>query len=157
MSEDREELILGAVGRLGFVARLYERRDFDRGDGNAFNGTAVISQRLIGEVVIGPLRRATCAALQCQRHRAGRKGLAGRIHVVEERDQPLLGQFGQCVGDSLADQVAAADASAGPIWRQVLATSVSYGVFLAALTVAVFFRRWLFNTPDAAGLSRSTR
>lgn len=59
--------------------------------------------------------------------------------------------------------VAAADASAGPIWRQVLATSVSYGVFLAVLTVAVFLRRWLITSPRgtsapaAAGLSGTIR
>lgn len=36
-----------------------------------------------------------------------------------------------------------ADPSAGAIWKQVLATSVSYGVFLAALTAAYFLRREL--------------
>lgn len=39
--------------------------------------------------------------------------------------------------------LAAADPSAGPIWRQVLATSVSYGVFLAVLTAAFLLRRRL--------------
>ena len=43
----------------------------------------------------------------------------------------------------------AADASAGRIWRQVLATSVSYGVFLAALTVAFFVRRRLLTSRAA--------
>lgn len=46
--------------------------------------------------------------------------------------------------------IAASDASAGPIWRQILATSVSYGVFLAALTIAVFLRRWLITHPRRA-------
>ena len=45
-------------------------------------------------------------------------------------------------------RIAAADASAGPIWRQVLATSVSYGVFLAVLTVAVVLRRRLVTVRD---------
>lgn len=59
--------------------------------------------------------------------------------------------------------IAASDASAGPIWRQVLATSVSYGVFLAALTAAFFLRRWLIarprraSTSHAAGLSETIR
>lgn len=43
--------------------------------------------------------------------------------------------------------VGAADASAGPIWRQILATSVSYGVFLAVLTGAFVLRRWLVIAP----------
>ena len=48
--------------------------------------------------------------------------------------------------------VAAADASAGPIWRQVLATSVSYGVFLAVLTAAFFLRRRLITSRTAAAV-----
>jgi hypothetical protein len=40
-----------------------------------------------------------------------------------------------------------ADTSAGPIWKQVFATSVSYGVFLAAMTCAVLVRRWLVTGP----------
>ena len=37
-----------------------------------------------------------------------------------------------------------ADRSHGPLWPQILAVAVSYGVFLAALTVAFFVRRrWL--------------
>lgn len=39
---------------------------------------------------------------------------------------------------------AIADASAGRIWRQVLATSLGYGAFLAVLTLALIVRwRWL--------------
>jgi hypothetical protein len=59
--------------------------------------------------------------------------------------------------------IAASNVSTGPIWKQVLATSVSYGVFLAALTAAVFLRRWLIirprdpATPVASGLSETTR
>ena len=45
--------------------------------------------------------------------------------------------------------VGAADSSAGPIWRQVLATSVSYGVFLAVLTAAFFLRRRLLTARRA--------
>jgi hypothetical protein len=52
--------------------------------------------------------------------------------------------------------VAAADASAGLIWRQVLATSVSYGVFLAVLTVAFVLRRWLVIAPSRRAASSST-
>jgi len=37
-----------------------------------------------------------------------------------------------------------ADPQYGDMWRQILATSVSYGVFLAVMTVAVVVRwRWL--------------
>ena len=36
-----------------------------------------------------------------------------------------------------------ADTSVGVLWKQVLATSVSYGAFLAALTAAFFLRRHL--------------
>lgn len=43
-----------------------------------------------------------------------------------------------------------ADPSAGAIWKQVLATSVSYGVFLAALTAAYFLRRALLVRPRLA-------
>jgi hypothetical protein len=52
--------------------------------------------------------------------------------------------------------VAAADASAGPIWRQILATSVSYGVFLAALTAAFAVRRrWVIAPQRASGAPAS--
>jgi hypothetical protein len=37
-----------------------------------------------------------------------------------------------------------ADPTAGAIWKQVLATSVSYGLFLGVMTVAIFLRRRLF-------------
>ena len=37
-----------------------------------------------------------------------------------------------------------ADPHAGAIWKQVLATSISYGIFLLVLTIAIFVRhRWL--------------
>jgi hypothetical protein len=36
-----------------------------------------------------------------------------------------------------------ADTSVGVLWKQVLATSVSYGAFMAALTAAFFLRRHL--------------
>lgn len=36
-----------------------------------------------------------------------------------------------------------ADAGTGPIWKQVLATLVAYGAFLAALLVAIALRAWL--------------
>jgi hypothetical protein len=52
--------------------------------------------------------------------------------------------------------VAAADASAGPIWRQVLATSVSYGVFLAVLTAALVLRRRLVIAPSRRAASSPT-
>lgn len=38
-----------------------------------------------------------------------------------------------------------ADASVGAIWKQVLATLVAYGIFLAVLTVAVPLRHVLFR------------
>ncbi len=34
-----------------------------------------------------------------------------------------------------------ADVSVGPMWKQILATSVCYGVFLGAMTAAFFLRR----------------
>lgn len=43
-----------------------------------------------------------------------------------------------------------ADASIDAIWPQVLATSVSYGVFLAALTLACLLRHRFFTLPHAA-------
>lgn len=43
-----------------------------------------------------------------------------------------------------------ADRSVGAIWKQVLATSVSYGVFLAAMATAFVLRRRLFATPAGA-------
>lgn len=37
-----------------------------------------------------------------------------------------------------------ADPDFGPMWKQVFATSVGYGLFLAAMTLAFFLRRaWL--------------
>lgn len=41
---------------------------------------------------------------------------------------------------------AAADPAFGRIWRQVLPTAVGYGVFLAAMLVAVLLRAWLIRT-----------
>ena len=49
--------------------------------------------------------------------------------------------------------VGAADASAGPIWRQILATSVSYGVFLAVLAAAFVLRHRLLIAPSRAALA----
>ncbi|HEY0503069.1 MAG TPA: hypothetical protein VGD42_06185 [Lysobacter sp.] len=43
-----------------------------------------------------------------------------------------------------------ADTSFGAMWPQILATSVSYGVFLAAMTVAFFLRRRLITAPYLA-------
>lgn len=40
-----------------------------------------------------------------------------------------------------------ADVSVGPMWKQILATSVSYGVFLAAMTAAFYVRRALVIRP----------
>ncbi|MEP6908143.1 MAG: hypothetical protein ABI858_09215, partial [Pseudoxanthomonas sp.] len=37
-----------------------------------------------------------------------------------------------------------ADPNAGAIWKQVLATSISYGFFLFVLTVAIPVRHYLF-------------
>ncbi|MDO5505851.1 MAG: hypothetical protein Q4F49_06135 [Pseudoxanthomonas suwonensis] len=42
-----------------------------------------------------------------------------------------------------------ADRSHGHLWPQVLATSVGYGVYLLAMTVAFFIRRaWLKSMPS---------
>jgi len=41
-----------------------------------------------------------------------------------------------------------ADTGVGNLWKQVLATSVSYGAFLGALTAAFFLRRHLFKRPE---------
>ena len=51
-----------------------------------------------------------------------------------------------------------ADPAAGAIWKQVLATSVCYGVFLASMTTAFFLRRWFIVRPHArqAGDAAST-
>ena len=44
-----------------------------------------------------------------------------------------------------------ADPKWGPMWQQILATSVSYGVFLAVMTVALIVRyRWITG-PRARG------
>ena len=43
-----------------------------------------------------------------------------------------------------------ADPQAGAIWKQVLASTLSYGAFLAVLTTAFFLRRrWLTTVADA--------
>ena len=55
----------------------------------------------------------------------------------------LLLAFAGCLG-SLYWSFDFADRSHGPLWPQILATSVGYGVFLAVLTTAFFLRRrWL--------------
>ncbi|QDH71137.1 hypothetical protein [Marilutibacter alkalisoli] len=42
-----------------------------------------------------------------------------------------------------------ADASYGAMWPQVLATSVAYGLYLTAMTVALLIRmRWLRRRPS---------
>lgn len=47
-----------------------------------------------------------------------------------------------------------ADPAAGAIWKQVLATSVSYGLFLGVMTAAIFLRRRLFPA-DRPGAIRA--
>ncbi|AXK72136.1 hypothetical protein DWG18_07470 [Lysobacter sp. TY2-98] len=49
-----------------------------------------------------------------------------------------------------------ADPHAGAIWKQVLATSVCYGVFLASMTSAFFLRRSLIVRPHARRASETT-
>ena len=44
----------------------------------------------------------------------------------------------------------AADASYGPMWKQVLATSVAYGLFLGVMLVAVVIRAYAFPRPPGA-------
>jgi hypothetical protein len=46
-----------------------------------------------------------------------------------------------CTTSSLHWSHAYADSAYGAMWRQVLATSVSYGVFLAVMALACFVRR----------------
>ena len=46
------------------------------------------------------------------------------------------------VGMQWGYALGAADVGTGAIWKQVLATLVAYGIFLAVLTVAVPLRRW---------------
>lgn len=45
-----------------------------------------------------------------------------------------------------------ADPTAGAIWKQVLATSVSYGLFLGVMTAAIFLRRRLFPADRQAAI-----
>lgn len=47
-----------------------------------------------------------------------------------------------------------ADASVDAIWPQVLATAVSYGVFLGVMTAACFLRNRLIVAPQAARLGK---
>jgi hypothetical protein len=49
---------------------------------------------------------------------------------------------------SLHWSYAAAGTAHGGMWRQVLATSVSYGVFLAVMTLAFFARRRVLPASD---------
>ena len=42
-----------------------------------------------------------------------------------------------------------ADPNAGAIWKQVLASSISYGLFLLVMTAALIVRFRLFKAPDA--------
>ncbi|HVI60399.1 MAG TPA: hypothetical protein VM619_16210 [Luteimonas sp.] len=52
---------------------------------------------------------------------------------------------------SLHWALAYADPAQGRMWGQILATSVGYGVFLAALLVAVLVRRLLWGGRGAPG------
>jgi hypothetical protein len=49
-----------------------------------------------------------------------------------------------------------ADPTAGPIWKQVLASTVSYGLFLLVMTVAIFVRGRLITGPYRAALTRAS-
>lgn len=50
-----------------------------------------------------------------------------------------------------------ADPNAGAIWKQVLATSVAYGLFLGAMTLALALRsRWITGSRRAASRSSSS-
>lgn len=51
--------------------------------------------------------------------------------------------------------MANADPQFGPMWKQVLATSVAYGLFLLAMTVALLIRRWWLGTRTRAHFSQS--
>jgi hypothetical protein len=43
-----------------------------------------------------------------------------------------------------------ADPHAGAIWKQVLASSISYGLFLLVMTAALIVRFRLFKAPDSS-------
>ena len=58
----------------------------------------------------------------------------------------LLLAYSGCVA-ALYWSMGFADRSYGGLWPQILATSVGYGVFLAVLTVAWFWRRRTLATP----------
>ena len=47
-----------------------------------------------------------------------------------------------------------ADTSVGELWKQVLATSVSYGAFLGALTAACVLRHYLIVRPGRVEASQ---
>ena len=47
-----------------------------------------------------------------------------------------------------------ADTSVGELWKQVLATSVSYGAFLGALTTACLLRHYLIIRPGRLEASK---
>jgi hypothetical protein len=49
-----------------------------------------------------------------------------------------------------------ADPAAGPIWKQVLASTVSYGLFLGVMTAAIFLRCRLITGPYRAALARAS-
>jgi hypothetical protein len=49
-----------------------------------------------------------------------------------------------------------ADPTAGPIWKQVLASTVSYGLFLGVMTAAIFARGRFITGPYRAALARSS-
>lgn len=52
--------------------------------------------------------------------------------------------------------MAEGDAGYGPMWKQVLATSVAYGLYLAVMTLALVVRsRWLRRRDEAAAAAGS--
>lgn len=82
-------------------------------------------------------------------------GILGTLYMLFPR-QPRgwprrlfdLGALAATVLASLASMQWAyvnATLSHGPLWRQLLATSVGYGVFLGGLLLAILLRRWLLR------------
>lgn len=49
-----------------------------------------------------------------------------------------------------------ADPDAGPIWKQVLASTISYGAFLGVMTAAILVRGRVITGPYRAALARAS-
>jgi hypothetical protein len=71
----------------------------------------------------------------------------GRARIAFDTTSIAVSTVAACIG--MWWSMANADPYWGAMWAQILATSVSYGLFLAGMTVAVIVRHFAFKPATA--------